>query len=164
MKTILSNKYKQAVFLIAMTLLVAPSIATAGKRVDTEIVSLRLVMSDREHEIKVTGIDHEVISPRDAASGLPTGKRQHKPFSITKPIDRATPLLYRALLDNENIGEWILQVHRTVKKGEPRPVRTIQLVKPWVCGIGTTMGMTNNHMNKFHSATRKSFGHLETVV
>jgi bacteriocin-like protein len=24
-----------------------------------------------------------VISPRDAASGLPTGKRMHKPFTVT---------------------------------------------------------------------------------
>jgi len=29
----------------------------------------------------------------DAASGLPTGKRQHKPVAITKPIDKATPML-----------------------------------------------------------------------
>ncbi|UTA48953.1 type VI secretion system tube protein Hcp [Simiduia sp. 21SJ11W-1] len=30
---------------------------------------------------------------RDAASGLATGKRQHKPVSIAKPIDKATPKL-----------------------------------------------------------------------
>ena len=34
-----------------------------------------------------------ISSPRDAASGLPTGKRQHKPVSVTKPVDKATPLL-----------------------------------------------------------------------
>jgi hypothetical protein len=26
---------------------------------------------------------HEIVSPRDAASGLATGKRSHKPFIIT---------------------------------------------------------------------------------
>jgi len=26
---------------------------------------------------------HEIVSPRDAASGLPTGKRMHKPLVIT---------------------------------------------------------------------------------
>jgi hypothetical protein len=25
---------------------------------------------------------HDIVSPRDAASGLPTGKRSHKPFVI----------------------------------------------------------------------------------
>jgi len=33
--------------------------------------------------------DQEVVSPRDAASGLPTGKRMHKPFVITKELDRS---------------------------------------------------------------------------
>ncbi len=37
-----------------------------------------------------------VVSPRDAASGMPTGKRQHKPFSITKPVDKSSPLLSRS--------------------------------------------------------------------
>ena len=36
---------------------------------------------------------HEVVSPRDSASGLPTGKRQHNPMTITKEWDATTPLL-----------------------------------------------------------------------
>jgi len=28
---------------------------------------------------------------RDAASGLPTGKRQHKPVNVTKPKSKSTP-------------------------------------------------------------------------
>jgi hypothetical protein len=31
-------------------------------------------------------------SSGDAASGLPTGKRQHKPLQVTKPVDKASPL------------------------------------------------------------------------
>jgi hypothetical protein len=34
-----------------------------------------------------------IVSPRDAASGLPTGKRQHKPFVITKELDKSSPTL-----------------------------------------------------------------------
>jgi len=30
---------------------------------------------------------------RDAASGLPTGKRMHKPFVITKELDKSAPLI-----------------------------------------------------------------------
>lgn len=29
----------------------------------------------------------------DSASGLATGKRQHKPVTVSKPIDKATPKL-----------------------------------------------------------------------
>ena len=44
------------------------------------------------------GLSHAVISPRDAASGLPTGKRQHKPMVISKEIDKSSPLLYKLVV------------------------------------------------------------------
>jgi type VI secretion system secreted protein Hcp len=66
----------------------------------------------RENKIAVIAVSHEIISPRDAASGLPTGKRMHKPFVITKEVDKASPLLYNALVNNENITAWELQFWR----------------------------------------------------
>ena len=63
----------------------------------------------RENKIMVIAVSHEIISPRDAASGLPTGKRMHKPFVITKELDKSSPLLYNMLTMNENIPEWELQ-------------------------------------------------------
>ena len=39
---------------------------------------------------------HAVTSPRDAASGLPTGKRMHKPITITKTMDKSSPMLAKA--------------------------------------------------------------------
>ena len=39
--------------------------------------------------------DQEVGSPRDAASGLATGKRMHKPFVITKELDKSSPMVVR---------------------------------------------------------------------
>jgi type VI secretion system secreted protein Hcp len=53
--------------------------------------------------IPVSAVSHEVISPRDAATGLPSGKRQHKPIVITKPIDKTSPLFLSALFTNENL-------------------------------------------------------------
>ncbi|MCC7437745.1 MAG: type VI secretion system tube protein Hcp [Armatimonadetes bacterium] len=38
---------------------------------------------------------HEVKNPRDAASGLPTGKRQHKPLIFTKRMDKSSPVIYQ---------------------------------------------------------------------
>ena len=36
---------------------------------------------------------HEIVSPRDAASGLPTGKRMHKPLVFAIELDKGSPLL-----------------------------------------------------------------------
>ena len=63
----------------------------------------------REDSIMVIAVHHEVVSPRDAASGLPTGKRMHKPFRITKELDKSSPLLYNVLVNNENIKKWELK-------------------------------------------------------
>ena len=63
----------------------------------------------RAESIQVIAVSHEITSPRDPASGLPTGKRQHKPFTITKELDKSSPLLQNALVNNENITKWELQ-------------------------------------------------------
>ena len=63
----------------------------------------------REGRIAVVAARHGVLSPRDAASGLPTGRRQHRAFMLTKTLDASSPLLYALLINNENIAEWELQ-------------------------------------------------------
>ncbi len=63
----------------------------------------------KEGQIAVFAVNHEIISPRDPASGLPTGKRMHKPLVITKELDKSTPLLYNVLCTNENLPEVILR-------------------------------------------------------
>lgn len=45
----------------------------------------------RENTIMVIAVSHEILSPRDAASGIATGKRMHKPFVITKELDKSSP-------------------------------------------------------------------------
>ena len=71
--------------------------------------SVTQTTGNRKDKIQVIAVSHEVVSPRDPASGLPTGKRMHKPFVITKELDKSSPLLYNVLCTNENISEWELQ-------------------------------------------------------
>ncbi len=48
--------------------------------------------------------DWSVISPYDPASGLATGKRQHKPVVLTIRADAASVMLLQALFTNENLS------------------------------------------------------------
>lgn len=41
----------------------------------------------------------QATGKRDAASGLPTGKRQHEPIIFVKRIDKASPILAKAMAD-----------------------------------------------------------------
>ncbi|MEA3292205.1 MAG: type VI secretion system tube protein TssD [Pseudomonadota bacterium] len=51
----------------------------------------------REDSIMVISVNHGVVSPRDNATGQPSGKRQHEPFVITKEADISSPLTYKSL-------------------------------------------------------------------
>ncbi|MDX2418088.1 MAG: type VI secretion system tube protein TssD [Xanthomonadales bacterium] len=89
----------------------------------------------REDSIKVIAANHEVVSPRDAASGLPSGKHQHKPFIITKEVDKSSPLLYQMLTSNENITEWELRFWRPSRSGKELQFFTVQLLNASIAGI-----------------------------
>jgi len=98
----------------------------------------------REGKIAVIAVSHEVVSPRDAASGLPTGKRMHKPFVITKELDKSSPLLYNALVNNENIPEWELQfwapqLKATTGTGTEQQHYTVKLLNANIASIDFRM-------------------------
>ena len=102
-------------------------------------------LKGREGRIMVNAASHEIVSPRNPASGLPTGKRRHKPFAITKEIDRSSPLLYTALATNENILEWELQFWEPVMgAGTEKQYYTIKLFNASIAGINFQMPNTRN--------------------
>src|SRR5690242_4587415 len=104
----------------------------------------------RENSIMVIAVSHEIVSPRDAASGLPTGKRMHKPFVITKELDKASPLLYSMVTMNENIPEWELQFWRpqsavaTTGVGAEYQNYTVKLVNANIASIAFRMANNKN--------------------
>jgi type VI protein secretion system component Hcp len=44
-------------------------------------------------------------APRDVASGMPTGKRMHRPFVIMKEMDKASPKLMEACANGSHLSE-----------------------------------------------------------
>ena len=60
-----------------------------------------LTTKGREGQHEVLAYNHEIVVPRDSASGLPSGKRQHQPFRLVKLINKASPLLVNAIARNE---------------------------------------------------------------
>jgi type VI secretion system secreted protein Hcp len=101
-----------------------------------------------EGQIQVIAVTHEIISPRDAASGQATGKRQHKPIVITKEIDRSTPLLRQALVTNEHLTDWLLQFFKTMPDGTERCYFTIKLTDVSIASASFMMPNTENPATK----------------
>ncbi|MDQ2999700.1 MAG: Hcp family type VI secretion system effector [Fibrobacterota bacterium] len=112
----------------------------------------------REGKIMVIAVSHDILSPRDAASGLPTGKRMHKPFIITKELDKSSPLLYNVLVNNETIQEWELQFWTPSATGAEKQHYTIKLTNANVASIDFRMA-NNKHpdMMKFSEYEEVAF-------
>jgi type VI secretion system secreted protein Hcp len=104
-----------------------------------------------EDSIMVIGFSHEVHSPRDAASGLPTGKRQHKPIIVTKEIDKSTPLLLSALINNENITDMELRFWKPLRRGKKFQYYTIQLLNARIVNIQQEMLNNKYPENVLHN-------------
>lgn len=98
-----------------------------------------VTLSGREGAIEVHAVDHGVESPRDAATGLPAGKRQHKPLNVIKDVDKSSPLLWRMLSTNEKITELRLDFWRPSRSGREFQYYTIELINASIAGIHTEM-------------------------
>jgi type VI secretion system secreted protein Hcp len=85
--------------LLASTLLcLALSSMTGNGAAFLKLGDIKGEATDNAHRdwIIIESMNHSISAPPGASAGLPTGKRQHKPFVITKPVDKATPLLFGA--------------------------------------------------------------------
>jgi type VI secretion system secreted protein Hcp len=57
----------------------------------------------RQDSIECTQFLHSVRTAREAGSGMATGRRTYEPIKINKRIDKATPLIAKAMANNEKI-------------------------------------------------------------
>ncbi len=57
----------------------------------------------RENSIECLYFQQSVQTARERGTGMATGRRQYEPILIRKRIDKASPLLWKALCNNEVI-------------------------------------------------------------
>jgi type VI secretion system secreted protein Hcp len=57
----------------------------------------------RANSIECTYYEQGVVTARGAGSGMATGRRQYQPLLIRKRIDRSSPLLAKALVENQAV-------------------------------------------------------------
>jgi type VI secretion system secreted protein Hcp len=113
-----------------------------------------VTQAGREDSIMVIAYSHEVVSPRDAASGLPTGKRQHKPLTITKEVDKSTPLLMNVLTNNEQISKWELRFWQPSPSGQEVQHYTIELENASIASIRSEM-LNNKYAENMNHKERE---------
>ena len=91
-KTVLSTVVVSAVLLAATASLAASDYYLKIEGVEGESAS-RSPETIELQSWSFGASNPAIVSPRDTASGMATGKRQHNPVTITKPVEPSTPLL-----------------------------------------------------------------------
>jgi type VI secretion system secreted protein Hcp len=98
-------------------------------------------LEEREGTILVQAFDHVVEIPTDDR-GIASGRRAHRPMTITKEIDRSTPMLYQALCTGELLTDVKLDWYRLDGSGDEELYFSIELenamitrIHPWVPNV-----------------------------
>jgi len=103
----------------------------------------------RENSIMIIAASHNIRTPRDVQSGLPTGQRIHGPFTITKELDKSTPLLLNVLCTNENLSEvtlkyWTPQIKAGTGVGSEVQHFTVKLTNANIASFDFRMANIRN--------------------
>jgi len=81
------------------------------------------------------GFQYALQTPLDAASGLPTGKRQHNAVVITKEVDSTSPNLFHALATNEGFESAKLSFVKPDSSGKEVVFKTVELTNGTISKI-----------------------------
>ncbi|HLW54958.1 MAG TPA: type VI secretion system tube protein TssD [Candidatus Angelobacter sp.] len=99
---------------------------TAGPRPEPGIVCTQFLMA--------------INSPRDAASGMPSGKRLYSPITITKAWDAASPQIMKAASSNESLPLVEFQFSRANSSGGEAVFETIRLTNATITTVKRYIG------------------------
>lgn len=72
-------------------------------RIDGQLIEGDTYREARKGLIEVLAFEQSVTTAREAGSGMATGRRQYQPLLIRKRIDKASPLLMRALTMGQTV-------------------------------------------------------------
>jgi type VI secretion system secreted protein Hcp len=89
----------------------------------------------RQGKIEGLAFHYEVTSPRDAASGQASGKRQHSPVTFVKQWGASSPQLLEAAVSNEVLNTVLFEFIETNPNGEEVVFHTLKLTNASVASI-----------------------------
>lgn len=90
-----------------------------------------------ENSIEVLSYEQGVHTARDATSGMATGRRQYEPIKIVKRIDRSSPLLLKAMTQNQ-IVEGAFRFYRPGPGGALQQFYTVEITQGRVASVKQT--------------------------
>jgi type VI secretion system secreted protein Hcp len=82
---------------------------------------------DRKNEFDIWSVYHTVESPRDAQSGMATGRRVHNAIVLVGETTGGVAQMYTALFKNETLSKVVIEYWRSSKEGKQEVYFSITL-------------------------------------
>ena len=101
----------------AVALLMLPLVPGAGEAHAQMTMTLQAAGRDDGVSAIVESYEHAITIPEEAIAARAAGRRVHAPFTVRKRVDRATPLLYRAMTASETIPSVRIRVPTSRGRG-----------------------------------------------
>jgi len=105
----------------------------------------------------VQRLSHNLTVPRDPHSGQPSGRRVHQPLTVTKILDKSSPMLAIALTTGEALPECELHYYRTSELGKQEHYFTVKLEDALLTDI-------THEVPDIKMPENQPLGHLETLM
>ena len=96
-----------------------------------------------EGKIRLTAIGYGVVSQRDAASGMATGKRVEQPVVFSLNWNACSPQFFSAAYSNENLTTVLFEYFSTDKTGAERLDHTVKLTNASIAEIHDNYAATD---------------------
>jgi len=113
--------------------------------------------------IPILSYSHQIISPRDAATGQASGKRTYKPINFVHEWGASSPLLWTACSRNEVIDEAHFEFVQTDKTGNEVTYFKVDLKTATVSAISQFVGNDSDDAAHARSTKEESQMELERV-
>lgn len=101
-----------------------------------------------EDQILAQEITHQVTTPTDPQSGQPSGQRVHQPFKFTSSLNKATPLMYQALVTGERLKIVEVLWYRTSAEGRQEHFFSTTLEGATIVSINTVLPHVQDKVNE----------------
>jgi type VI secretion system secreted protein Hcp len=91
------------------------------------VIEGEVQIGGREGTIEGLEFHHLVEVPIDPDSGDPVGKRQHQTVIFTKWVEKSSPKLWTAMINNETLTEVLFKFYRPDQHGSEQHYYTVKL-------------------------------------
>ncbi|HSO84328.1 type VI secretion system tube protein TssD [Thiocapsa sp.] len=119
-------------------MLTAVALSMAASSAYGDEIQCRITGELMDASVPVDAFSGGIIGSYEPASGLPTGKRQHRPATILKKLDALSPALFQAAVTNRTLAAVECSFYRNAPRKTKQLYYRITLTQPRIVDLSVS--------------------------